>query len=235
VEATARGSRVQDRELLARSGQLRVVIADNHTSYRLGLAKLLTSFGIEVVGEASNGSAAIQSVEATSPDVVLMDPGMHGLSGIEATRRLTEQGSSSRVLVLSVSVDEDDVTGAILAGAAGYLLKDEPLDEITAAIRATAFGQSHISPTVAAVLLRRIRGAIEAGDGLAGGGLSGRDLEVLDERACGKDEHEIAEALGISPVAVRHHTSSILTKLQVEARVRASVGAVGDRPAGAVA
>jgi DNA-binding NarL/FixJ family response regulator len=218
------GSGVRRFERPAPAGTLRVVIADDHVYYRHGLADLLSSFGIDVVGEASNGLAAIETVEETAPDVVVMNVNMRGLSGVEATRRLTEQASGSRVLVLSMSLEESDVTDAIQAGASGYLLKDEPVDEIVAGIRATALGHSPLSAGVAAVLLRRIRDAIGAGDDLAGAGLSGRDLEVLDQRARGRADHEIAAALGIDTTAVHAHTSSILIKLRVESGIRFAVG-----------
>ena len=99
---------------------LRVVIADDHPLYRGGLARLLRRSGVDVVGEASNGEAAILAAEQTEPDVVLMDLNMPGLSGVEATRRLLERAPASRVVVLSGSAQDADVTAALLAGASGY-------------------------------------------------------------------------------------------------------------------
>jgi DNA-binding NarL/FixJ family response regulator len=109
---------------------MRVVIADDHTFYREGLARLLRKFGVDVVGEAPDGEVSIRLVDETSPDVVLLDLRMPGLSGLEAERILTERGGSARVLVLSVSAEEADVTAAIAAGASGYVLKDEPVEEV---------------------------------------------------------------------------------------------------------
>ena len=128
--------------------RLRVVIADDHPPYRAGLARTLRENGIDVVAEVSNGEAAIHTVEETEPDVVVMDLNMPGLSGLEATRRLLDEAPSTVVLVLSVSAQGDDVTEAMEAGAHGYLLKDGPLEEVVAGIRAAAAGQTLISPRV---------------------------------------------------------------------------------------
>ena len=136
---------------------LRVVVADDHPFYRAGLARMLRETGLDVVAEVPDGEAAIQAVEELAPDVVVMDLHMPGLSGLEATRRLTEQAPATRVLVLSISAQEADVTDAILAGASGYMLKDRPHAEIVSGIRAAAAGQSPLSPRIAAMLIRRLR------------------------------------------------------------------------------
>jgi DNA-binding NarL/FixJ family response regulator len=128
--------------------RLRVVIADDHPAYRAGLTRMLRANGIDVVAEASNGETAIRTVQETGPDVVVMDLSMPGLSGLEATRRLLAEAPSTVVLVLSVSAQGDDVTEAMEAGAHGYLLKDGPLEEVVAGIRAAAAGQTLISPRV---------------------------------------------------------------------------------------
>ena len=121
-----------------RAHSLRVVIADDHRRYRQGLARLLRANGIDVVAECANGAAVLRAVEETAPDVVLVDLNMPGISGREVTRRLTAHAPVHRVLVLSVSALQDDITDAILAGASGYVLKDRPVEEIVAAIRAAA-------------------------------------------------------------------------------------------------
>jgi DNA-binding NarL/FixJ family response regulator len=193
---------------------LRVVIADDHPFYREGLARLLRESGIEVVGEVPNAEAAIEIVEETAPDVVIMDLRMPGLSALEATRRLSERAPASRVLVLSASAQEADVADAILAGASGYVLKDRPVEEVVAGIRAVAAGEALISSRVATALRRRVRDLAEAGVDLASVRLSSRELEVLELLAAGKHNYEIAEMLAISPSAVRKHMSSVLQKLQ---------------------
>jgi DNA-binding NarL/FixJ family response regulator len=203
-----------------------VVIADDHPFYRQGLGLLLRERGIDVVAEVPNGEAAIRAAEELAPDVVVMDLNMPGLSGLEATRRLTAQAPATRVLVLSVSAHEADVTEAIIAGASGYVLKDGPVEEVVTAIQAAAAGQLVTSPRVATYLLQRVRD--EAGDAarLDGTQLSARELEVLGLMAEGKSNHEIEAALVISASTVRYHISNILTKLRVENRVQAAVRAV---------
>jgi DNA-binding NarL/FixJ family response regulator len=207
---------------------LRVVVADDHAFYRAGLARMLRETGIDVVAEVPDGESAIRAVEELAPDVVVMDLNMPGVSGLDATRRLTEHAPATRVLVLSISAQEADVTEAILAGACGYVLKDGPMDEILAGIRAAAAGQSVISPPIATTLLRRLRDSPGAGADLAGAPLSARELQVLALLAEGRANHEIADALVISLSTVRNHISSILMKLQVENRVQAAVRAVRD-------
>lgn len=199
---------------------MRVLIADDHTFYREGLARLLRKLGVDVVGEAADGEAAVRLVEETSPDVVLLDLVMPGVSGLEAVRMLTEHSASSRVIVLSVSAEESDVTDAIAAGASGYVLKDEPVEEVIAGMRAAASGRARISPGTATALLGRVRGAIEAGEDMAGGGLSATELQVLDLVAAGKEDREVSERLSIGEGTVGDYVRSIITKLQVERRVR---------------
>jgi DNA-binding NarL/FixJ family response regulator len=207
---------------------LRVVVADDHAFYRAGLARMLSETGIDVVAEVPDGEAAIRAVDELAPDVVVMDLNMPGLSGLEATRSLSEHAPATRVLVLSISAQEADVTDAILAGACGYVLKDGPMEEIVAGIRAAASGASLISPPIATTLLRRLRDAHGTGADLAGVPLSARELQVLALLAEGRANHEIAAALVISLSTVRNHISSILMKLQVENRVQAAVRAVRD-------
>jgi DNA-binding NarL/FixJ family response regulator len=207
---------------------LRVVVVDDHSFYRAGLARMLNASGVRVVAEAPNGEEALQAVAEHAPDVVVMDLNMPGLSGIEATRRLVETSASTKVLVLTVSADEADVTGAILAGASGYVLKAGPVEEVVAGIRAVAAGQSLISPQVAKFMLEHLRESTADVRELAGTRLSGRELEVLGLLAEGRANQEIADLLVISQSTVRNHISSILLKLQVENRVQAAVRAVRD-------
>jgi DNA-binding NarL/FixJ family response regulator len=206
---------------------LRVVLADDHPIYREGLADLLRRHGIEVVRSVANGAAAVRAAEEAAPDVVVMDLNMPGMSGLEATRTLTERSPATRVLILSVSAQDDDVTEAVLAGACGYVLKDGPIEEVVAGIRAAAAGHSLISPRIATGLLDRVR-ATAPGSELASAHLSSREYEVLRLLAEGMANHEIAERLVISTSTVHNHISSILIKLQVENRVQAAVRAVRD-------
>jgi DNA-binding NarL/FixJ family response regulator len=210
--------------------RLRVVLVDDHPVYREGLAKLLKECEVDVVAQAGNGPQAIEIVEEVAPDVVVMDLNMPGMSGVDVTRRLNERNPASRVLVVSVSAQEEDVTEAILAGASGYVLKDGPVEEVVAGIQAAANGESLISPRIATMLLRRMRldEPLEV-DAPVQTPLSERELQVLRLVAEGKGNHEIGEALFIGQSTVRNHISSILMKLQVENRVQAAVRAVRDR------
>ena len=192
---------------------LRVVIADDHPFFRQGLVRLLTRFDIEVVAEAPNGWAAIKAVEETGPDVVVLDLNMPVLSGVEAIRELLERAPDSRILVLSVSADEDDVTDAILAGAGGYVLKDGPVEDIVAGVRALAAGESLISPRIAAMLLQRIRQTEWAKGQPRPARLARPDVELLRLVAEGRTDQEIGGALTIDPKAVDNHVSAVLTKL----------------------
>jgi DNA-binding NarL/FixJ family response regulator len=210
---------------------LRVVIADDHPFYREGLARLLRDRGIEVVEEVPNGESAIRAVEEKAPNVVIMDLSMPGLSGLETTRRLTEQAPASRVVVLSASAQEADVADAILAGASGFVLKDGPVEDVIDGIRAAAAGQSLISPWIAAVLRRRLRDMPPSEFDLAGIRLSDREREVLELLAQGNSHDEIAALLMISPATVRTHISSIVIRLQVDNRIRAAVRSAHDRQA----
>jgi DNA-binding NarL/FixJ family response regulator len=208
------------------AGGLRVVIADDHPFYRQGLARLLTQSGVEVIGQASNGPDAIELVERLAPDVAVVDLNMPGMSGVEVTRRLNERMPASRVLVVSVSAQEYDVTEAILAGASGYVLKDGPVEEVVAGITAAAAGQSLLSPRVAAMLLERISHRKQLQPDLPPIPLSERELEVLGLVAQGRGDSEIGESLRIGAAAVTKHVSSLLMKLQVENRVQAAMRTV---------
>lgn len=203
----------------------RVVIADDHPFYRQALAKMLTESGVDVVAEAGNGWAALRAVDSTAPDVVLLDLNMPGVSGAEVTRRLTACDPPHRVLVLSVSASEDDVTNALRAGATGYFLKDGPVEDVVAGIGAAARGESFFSPRIGAMLLRRIRER-QAGLGEVPVALSERELEVLRLVVEGRSNEKIGERLSIDSGTARNHVSHILAKLGVHNRVQAAVRAV---------
>src|SRR4051794_22149830 len=136
----------------------RVVLVDDHDLFRTGLRNLLSEQdGVQIVGEADNGTEALRLVRELAPDVVVMDLNMPGISGIEATRQISMFAPLTRVLVLTISDQDRDVVDAILAGACGYLLKDASIAELLHGIRASAAGESLVSPTIAAKLLQLIR------------------------------------------------------------------------------
>ena len=213
-----------DREL----EELRVLLVDDHDLFRTGLKNLLEEQGVQVVGEAPNGQTALRLVPELVPDVVIMDLNMPGLSGVETTRHLTGMAPLARVVVLTISVDDDDVMDAVMAGACGYLLKDSSIDELLTGIRAAADGESLISPQIAVKVLQRLRsqGKSEDAAETIRAELSDREIEVLKLIANGKDNAEIARELFISPKTVKNHISNILMKLQIENRIQAAVYAV---------
>jgi DNA-binding NarL/FixJ family response regulator len=203
-----------------------VIVVDDHELFRGGLVALLEERGVHVVGEASLAAEGIQKAAELAPDVVLMDLSMPGMSGVEATQRLTTVAPHARVLVLTVMADERYVMDALLAGACGYLLKDSPIDQIIEGIRAAARGESMISAKVASRLVERLRQPAAVEPALSGSNLTAREREVLELLARGMDNPEIAAALHLSQHTVKNHVSSILIKLQVENRVQAAVRAV---------
>ena len=205
---------------------LKVIVVDDHELFRRGLIGLLEERGIQVVGEASLAAEAIQQASELGPGVVLMDLSMPGMSGIEATQRLTAAAPLVRVLVLTVMTDDQYVMNALLAGACGYLLKDAPITQIVEGIRAAARGDSMISPRIASRLVRRMREPAEIESGVIGTNLTPREREVLELLARGLDNSQIAQALFLSQHTVKNHVSSILVKLQVENRIQAAVRAV---------
>jgi DNA-binding NarL/FixJ family response regulator len=160
-----------------------------------------------------------------------MDLNMPGVSGLEATRRLAADAPETRILVLTVSADEADLTDAIVAGASGYVLKDRPVQEVVAAIRTVAVGRSHISAQLAMPLLRRLRQPSHVELDLAGVHLEAVEHHVLRLVGAGLADHEIAEQLGIGQSDVRNHASAILAKLQPDERVQAALRASDRRRA----
>jgi DNA-binding NarL/FixJ family response regulator len=213
----------------APSDSIRIVLADDHAFYRDGLARILSDAGIDVVAQVANGEDAVKAAVEYAPDVVVMDLSMPGISGLEATRRLQQRAPACRVLVLTVSASEADVIDAVVAGASGYVVKDGPMEEVIAAVNAVAAGHALISPSIASMLLGRIRLHAKADPAIPDVELSGREREVLSLLAEGRANAEIGEALFISHSTVRNHISSILMKLHVDNRVQAAVRAVRDR------
>jgi DNA-binding NarL/FixJ family response regulator len=208
--------------------ELRVLLVDDHDLFRTGLRNLLEEQGVNVVGEAENGESAIRLTSDLAPDVVIMDLNMPGVGGVETTRRLSSLAPLSRVVVLTISVDDDDVMNAVMAGACGYLLKDSSIQELIAGIRAASEGESLISPQIAAKVLQRLRAQskdVDAAETIRAE-LSDRELQVLKLIANGKDNAQIARELFISPKTVKNHISNILMKLQIENRIQAAVYAV---------
>ncbi len=206
----------------------RVLLVDDHDLFRTGLRNLLEERGVLVAGEAAQGADAVRLVREVAPDVVVMDLNMPGMSGIEAIRQIAAIAPLTRVLVLTISDQDEDVLHAILAGACGYLLKDSSVDDLIRGISAAAVGESLVSPAIAGKVLQQVRataGSPEAEETIRAE-LSERELDVLKLIASGKDNATIAAQLHISPKTVKNHISNILMKLQIENRIQAAVYAV---------
>jgi DNA-binding NarL/FixJ family response regulator len=204
-----------------------VVIIDDHDLFRGGLRDILEAEGINVAGEASDAERGIELIGELAPDVAVMDLNMPGMSGVDATREVTARNPVTKVLVLTISSDDQHIMDAMLAGASGYLLKDASVEELVGGIRAAARGESSISPRIASRVLARLRegGGKSAPEALQAD-LSDREIEVLKLLAEGKGNAEIASELFISPKTVKNHIASILVKLQMENRIQAAVYAV---------
>ena len=207
---------------------IRVMIVDDHDLFRTGLRNLLEEESVQVVGEAAAGAEAVRAVAELTPDVVVMDLNMPGMSGVEATRQITSISPLTRVVVLTISDQDGDVMDAILAGACGYLLKDASIQDLIRGIGAAAVGESLISPTIASKVLRRVRSSSSQPEieRTIRAELSDREIEVLKLIANGKDNAMIAGELHISPKTVKNHISNILMKLQIDNRIQAAVFAV---------
>lgn len=205
----------------------RVVLVEDHVLYRRGLRRLLEQHDIDVVGEASHGRAAVQLASELRPDVIVTDLSMPLMSGVEAIGRIVAADPEARIVVLTVTGEDDEVLDALLAGACGYLLKDASAGEVVAAVHAALAGDSMISPRIAGRLVTRLR---ETGRSRAEReldvDLTTREVEVLKLIAHGKENSAIAQELYISPKTVKNHVASILEKLAIENRIQAAVAAV---------
>jgi DNA-binding NarL/FixJ family response regulator len=207
----------------------RILLVDDHDLFRTGLRNLLEEEGgVQIAGEATNGAEAVQLARELAPDVVVMDLNMPSMSGVEATRHITNLSPLTKVIVLTISEEDADVLDAIVAGACGYLLKDSSITDVIAGIQAAAVNQSLISPGIASKVLQRVRATTEdteMADSIRAE-LSDREIEVLKLIANGKDNAQIAAELVISPKTVKNHISNILMKLQIQNRIQAAVYAV---------
>ncbi|RPJ67786.1 MAG: DNA-binding response regulator [Acidobacteria bacterium] len=202
-----------------------VLVVDDHTVVRRGIVALLsTEAGIQVVGEAANGTEAIERAHALTPQVILMDLVMPGMDGVEATAQIIARNPDAQVLVLTSFGSDAKLFPAVRAGAVGYLLKDTSPEELVKAIRRTAAGESPLNPSVARRLLREL--AHEERPGPRAEALSQRETEVLRLLARGLGNEEIGTQLFISEATVRTHVSSILSKLGVSNRTQAALYAL---------
>ncbi|BCJ41974.1 DNA-binding response regulator [Actinoplanes ianthinogenes] len=204
---------------------IRVLLVDDQQLIRAGLRMLLDAEdGMEVVGEAGDGRAAVTLAAQLVPDVVVMDLRMPGVDGITATSRIMAERPSTRVVVLTTFGDDDHLYPALQAGACGFLLKDAPPSELLHGIRQAAAGESPFSQDV---LRRLVRRAVDARSEPAPriSGLTGREQEVLDLVAEGLTNTEIAERLHIGITTVKTHITALMTKTNSHNRVRLALAA----------
>lgn len=193
---------------------LRLVLVDDHPVVRDGLRGMLEGAGeFAVVGEASDGPAGVRLAMTHRPDVVLMDLRMPGGGGVDAISALHQRGFAGRILVLTTYDSDRDIMAALDAGATGYLLKDARRDDLFAAIRAAARGESVLSPAVATRVVSRVRSRSQE--------LSPREAEVLALVAKGRPNREIAKTLFVSEATVKTHLGHVYEKLGVKDRAAA--------------
>jgi DNA-binding NarL/FixJ family response regulator len=200
-------------------GAIRILVVDDHPVVREGLVAMLgTQPDFAVVGQAASGPAAVRDALAARPDVILLDLELPGFDGVEVIRRVRESAPATppiRIVVLSAFDRDEQIVGAIRAGAEGYLLKGAPREEVFRALRVVHAGGSLIEPIVASKLFRQVRREPES--------LTPREAEVLALLAGGASNRRIAEALSLSERTVKFHVSSILAKLDAANRTQAAV------------
>ena len=218
---------------------IRVVIVDDQPLVRSGIAFIMsTEPGLNVVSEASNGELGLEAVRGHSPDIVLMDIRMPVMDGITATRHLHDTGGPP-VLVLTTFDDDEVLWGALQAGAAGFLLKDTPADDLVAAVRTVAGGGAWLDPRVLPRVLDAVRGTQPANSDRVRGfhELTEREREVLALVATGATNTEIAQSLFLSERTVKGHVGNIFAKLGARDRAAAIIlafeaGLVGPNSSG---
>jgi len=199
---------------------IRILVADDHPVVRDGLVAMLsTQPDFVVVGQAATGTEVVQHAAALQPDVILLDLEMPELDGVQALQQLHANHSTARVIVFTAFDTDDRIVGAVRAGAAGYLLKGVPRDELFRAIRLVSQGGSLLQPVIASKLMRHV--SQQAAPPALPEPLTEREMEVLKCLAQGRSNKEIAAQLAISERTVKFHMSSILGKLNATNRTEA--------------
>ena len=200
---------------------IRILLADDHAVLRHGLSKALQAESdMEVIGLAADGLTAVELARELSPDVIIMDIGMPGLNGIEATRQITKQSPRVRIIALSMHSAKKFIMEMFKAGASGYLLKDCEYDELAAAVRTVASGKDYISPSISGILIetcttddpKRKKNAFSA--------LTDREREVLQLLTEGRTTKQTAARLHISPKTVEVHRLNVMNKLKIDNMVQ---------------
>jgi DNA-binding NarL/FixJ family response regulator len=207
---------------------IRVLVVDDHGLVRAGLRALVERIaGVEVVGEARDGREALKLVEASHPEVVLMDLAMPGLNGVETTARITRSSPSTRVIVVSVHADPASVLGAIEAGAAGYMSKDAGVSELELALRSVLRGDTYLSPSISRHVVDDYRRRVSGEDAATTGApalrpepgllarLTPRQREVLQLLAEGSSSRKMARTLNVSVKTVETHRAQMMDRLGI--------------------
>jgi DNA-binding NarL/FixJ family response regulator len=229
------GSSVAPQDASPHAEPIRTMIVDDHALFRRGLEMVLEGEpDIDLVGQASDGAEAVEKAAESLPDVVLMDIRMPRSNGIEACRAVKEAAPSAKIVILTISDEEEDLFEAIRAGASGYLLKDIPLDEVADTVRAVHGGQSLINPSMAGKLLTEFaalarRDDEERAQEVPAPRLTEREMQVLKLVARGMNNRDIAKELFISENTVKNHVRNILEKLQIHSRMEAVMVAVREK------
>ena len=216
--------------------RIRILVVDDHTLFRRGLTALLQRDPqFEIVGDAGDASHAQRRAQVLQPDLILLDNHLPGVNGVDALPALIEAAPQARILMLTVSEDEQDLAAALRGGACGYLLKTIEGDALSAAIRRAMRGESVVAEEMTGKLVAAFRQAAVKGPELAAkpiaapaglASLSPRESDILRGIAQGQANKEIARALGIAETTVKIHVQHILRKLDVSSRVHAAVIAV---------
>jgi len=204
----------------------RLLLVDDHKMLRDGLRRSLEDHGFDVVGEADDGQEGVRMALALHPDVVLMDVTMPVLDGVEATRQLHLISPATQVVMLTMHADGDVMARAIQAGAIGYLVKDCSTEEVVAAVRLAASGESVLSPELASSMLSEVKKEARRGANGEGPVISAREEEVLQLIADGLSLPEVSARLYISVKTVKNHLASIYAKLDARDRTQAVLRAV---------
>ena len=198
---------------------IRVAVADDHPMFRAGVVMSLQGEdGIDIVGDASDAAAALELARRELPDVMLLDIAMPG-GGHDAARWIASACPATRIVMLTVSEDEDDLLEAMKAGASGYVLKGAGASELAAVIRSVHAGEVYVAPALAWGMLRELRTPHSS----PYDALTDREREVLELVAEGLSNHEVGERLGLAEKTIKHYMTNILGKLQVRSRVEAAL------------
>jgi two-component system, NarL family, nitrate/nitrite response regulator NarL len=207
--------------------EIRILIADDHSIFRDGVRKLLEAEGgFTIVGEATNGTEALDLVNELRPDVLLLDISMPQLTGLEVLRRLPKQTAPLRTILLTASVEKSEIIEALLLGAHGIVPKQSASRMLFKSIRTVMAGEFWVSRDLVSDLVETLRGPSSSGVGAKTMGLTRRELEVIAAVVEGQVNKDIAQTFHISEYTVKHHLTRIFDKLGVSNRVELAMFAV---------